>query len=65
MMQQVHLKANDTHLITWVDRKVKKGDRCTLKGYDLLYDVIETYDTLDMDKINRAWRVGGIDCNII
>lgn len=64
-MQQVKLKRNNKYRIAWVDQDVNAGDTCTLKDEDGLFDVVETYQYKDRDQINRAWRVGGIDNNLV
>ncbi len=65
-MKQVILKQKDSYMTTWVDLNVKKGDKVTLKGEDGLWDVVNVfYGQREVNEINRAWRVGGIENNLV
>lgn len=65
-MQQVTLRQDKAFMTTWVDLNVKKGDKVSLKGEKGLWDVINVYyGQREVNEINRAWRVGGIENNLV
>jgi hypothetical protein len=56
-LTQVYLRSGTTVRTCWVDRKVRTGDRLTLKAEPgRWWDVLDAYCSQDSSSINRGWN---------
>jgi hypothetical protein len=60
MSQQIQVRAHDTHLTCWVDKKVAVGNWITFKHAPaIMWEVLWAGEPTDFTP-NRGWNVGGL-----
>ena len=59
-LRQCELESGNRRMTCWLEDRVHRGSRVTLKGIDGVWTVREVGVRLEADEINRKWAVGGL-----